>query len=398
MTRISSAGTYFAALYALQDAQAKLTKTQAQVASGRRVNSPADDPIAAVRILQVQGELAASGQYARNSALARDRLSLEERTVADVGSELDRIRELLLQAANSTVDDGARRMIATEVQGRLSQLVDLANKRDAGGEYLFAGLATHTQPFARTAGGVTYAGDQGERSQQVSSTQAVLDADSGDSVFMRLPAGNGTFVTGASATNTGSGQVTVGTVVDRAAWVPDTYTLRFATADTWEVVDSVATVVGSGTYVSGQAIDFRGVRVAISGTPVATDTFTVETSGTTDLFATLDAAAAALLQPVSSDVDRAQYNMAIARSIAEIDGAQEHLLAVRASVGTRLNTLDTLDSSRADTDLESERLLSGLRDLDYAEAVSRMEREMVGLQAAQQSFARLSQLSLFDYL
>jgi len=74
------------------------------------------------------------------------------------------------------------------------------------------------------------------------------------------------------------------------------------------------------------------------------------------------------------------------------------VLAVRAEVGTRLSSLDNASLAREDNVVELERMRSELRDLDYADAITKMNQQLVGLQAAQMSYSRISQLSLFDYL
>lgn len=400
-TRISTAGFHAAALGAMMDAQSALAKTQAQVASGRRINSPADDPVGATRIQDLSRQLEASGQYARNSDVARSRLSFEEQAFADITTALNRIRELTLQAANATVDPTSRAMIRAEVEGRVQDLLDIANRRDSQGEYLFAGLATLTRPFERTAAGVVYRGDQGERFQQVSETQKVADGHSGFEAFMRIPEGNGTFVTSGAGSNAGSGGISVGHVIDRSAWDGGNYVIRFSAPDAWEVLDDAApvpNVVASGAYASGQAIEFAGISVEVTGVPQAGDEFSVRGAGKTDLFTAMDALLALLGSPTESPADKARFNAGIAGALAQLDRELDHSQEMRAAVGVRLNTLDAADSTRETHEIDLESLLSDIRDLDYAEAVSRLNRQYVGLQAAQQSFAKIGQLSLFDYL
>jgi flagellar hook-associated protein 3 FlgL len=399
--RISTAGFYYGALNALLDAQSQLAKTQSQVASGKRILTPADDPVGATRMQDLLQQLSGNEQYARNIVSARNRLSLEDQTLTDVGDELNRIRELTVQASNDTLDVNSRRMIQTEISGRLAALVDVANRRDAQGEYLFAGLASSTQPFARGPAGVTYQGDQGQRLQQISDTQRVADGDSGFDVFQRIGEGNGTFVTAAAPTNTGTGSIGVGSVTDRAAWSGGNFTLQFVSGSNWQVVDGtlpVPNVLAAGAYVSGQAISFNGIQFAVNGQPAAGDQFTVRPAGNTDLFSTLDRLVATLGTNTDDPVARAQFRTALDGSLAQLDRSLDHILDVRARVGTRLNTIETAESAQQDTDLTLQSLLSDVRDLDYAEAVTRLAQQSAGLQAAQQSLAKVGQLSLFDYL
>jgi flagellar hook-associated protein 3 FlgL len=86
------------------------------------------------------------------------------------------------------------------------------------------------------------------------------------------------------------------------------------------------------------------------------------------------------------------------RSLQQVDQASDHLLGVRGQVGARLSSLDTADSAREDVNIDIASALSDLQDLDYAEALARMNQQVVGLQAAQLSYSQISQLSLFNYL
>ena len=123
--------------------QSALAKLQNQVALGLRVSSPADDPIAAVHILELQRAQSESEQFSKNSTLAQNRLNLEEQAMIDTGNVMTRVRELLVQAGNvGTLSNTDRESIATELAARLDELQDIANRQDGNGEYLFAGYAT----------------------------------------------------------------------------------------------------------------------------------------------------------------------------------------------------------------------------------------------------------------
>lgn len=399
--RISTAGMQAAMLGSLLDAQARLARTQEQIASGRRINSPADDPIGATRIEALTRQIEAGRQYARNADAAANRLKFEEQALADLGNSLNRVRELVLQASNATVDPASRAMIRAEVAGRVQEMLDIANRQDGQGEYLFAGLASRSQPFERSDAGVVYRGDQGQRFQGVGATQRVADGDSGEAVFGRVPGGNGTFVTRPSVGNTGTGVIGVGNVLDPAAWPGGAFTLRFVAADAWEVVDSAApvpNVVASGAYASGQAIEFAGISVEVSGQPAAGDSFAVTDAGRVGMFAALDELVATLDASTATPAERAQFQSRIAGGLAQLDQSLGHLQQVRAGVGVRLGTIEDAVAAQEDLEIDLQSLLSSIRDLDYAEAVSRLNQQYVALQAAQQSLARVGQLSLFDYL
>jgi flagellar hook-associated protein 3 FlgL len=297
------------------------------------------------------------------------------------------------------VDAASRRMIATEVRARLKELTDIANRRDANSEYLFSGHATLTQPFTSSGGAVSYFGDQGERQLQIGPDQRVGDSHSGFQVFMNVPEGNGVFATNAAPANTGTGVIAGGSVFDLTQWTPDDYTLRFTSANgDYEIIDGAAAVAATGVYTNGDAITFNGVSIEMSGAPALNDEFTISRSRTEDIFTTIDKIVAALEAPTITAADRAQFGAQMASALQQLEQTSDHLLQVRAEIGSRLSSLETAQDARADHDVELKRMASDLRDLDYAEAIARMNQQLVGLEAAQASYSRISQLSLFDYL
>ena len=105
-------------------------------------------------------------------------------------------------------------MIANQVRQNLAALMDMANRQDGNGEYLFAGTSTATQPFAQGAAGVNYQGDQTTRQIRISSTQSLADVHTGVDAFMGIAERNGVFRTTVAATNTGNATIDVGTVTD----------------------------------------------------------------------------------------------------------------------------------------------------------------------------------------
>jgi flagellar hook-associated protein 3 FlgL len=398
--RISTSAFQKLAVDNMLNQQSALSITQTQVSTGKRIQSPADDPIGAVHILELQKVQAEYDQYGRNSDAVVGRSNVEEQSLADAGDLLRNVHDLVLQANNSTLSDTDRTSIVSELTARAQQLMDIANRKDGKGEYLFAGYATTTQPFVRSGAGVSYLGDQGVRVIQTGPTQKTADSHTGFDVFMNVPQGNGTFVTSANASNTGGGSIDAGAVTNPTAWVPDTYTISFTAPDTYQIVGATSGVVVAatpGNYVSGNGITFNGVQMTINGTPAAGDTFTVAPSQKEDMFTTIDNIITALKGGGTPAAD-ALMTTRLTGALAQLDQHEQKLLNVRADVGARLSSLDDAANSRDEFKIELQRNLSSLQDVDYTEAISRMNQQMLGLQAAQKSYSQLSQLSLFNYL
>ena len=397
--RIATAALYDLKVQSLLNQQAALSKTQSQIATGLRVQTPADDPVAAAQLHELARAQAQEEQFGKNSTIVVNRLQTEEQALADAHSVIQRARELVVQANTATLSDGDRRSIATELRTRLDELLGIANRKDSNGEYLFAGYSSGSQPFARlSTGSVAYSGDSGTRSVQVATGLLVQDSDAGERLFINIPAGNGLFTTTASGTNTGSGVTDGGAIVNRSAWVPGSYTLAFTSSSTWQVTDGNTAIVASGNYVNGGTIGFNGVQIGVSGNPASGDTFAVASASTQDIFSTLDGIVSALNRGGTGDALRAQLSSSLNGSLQQLDQASEQLLTIRSEVGVRLSMLDDADSTRQSQLVDLQATSGQLAGLDYASAVSKMSQQTVALQAAQQSFASVAKLSLFNYL
>jgi flagellar hook-associated protein 3 FlgL len=383
---------------ALELSQRRLAETQRQVSTGKRINVPSDDPLAAARIGQLDASLSRLDQYQANGVIARNQLGLEEETLVSVIDNLQRVRELAVQANNGTLDDANRKAIAQELRQRFDAVLALANTTDASGRYLFAGLSENTRPFAKMATGVVYSGDQGQRSLQISDERFVAVNDSGAEVFQRIPSGNGTFSLAADPLNTGSGVLGAGTVVNPAAFVPGTYAINFLTPTSYEVRNGGGALIVAGTYAPGQSIAFLGIEVGLSGTPAAGDSFDVASSTSKDMFATLNDLITALETAVTDGATRAALHNQVGQLLTDLDQATSHAIEVRAEIGARLRALDQETSLNEGFTVQLTETLAEIRDLDYAEALSLLSQQLFGLEAAQQTFARVQGLSLFRFL
>jgi flagellar hook-associated protein 3 FlgL len=180
--------------------------------------------------------------------------------------------------------------------------------------------------------------------------------------------------------------------------VPGNYSLEFTAADTWQVLDANSNVVTSGPYVSGAALAFNGVQVAVSGTPETGDTYSISAAGKEDIFTTLDSLTSSLSAAVDNPVGRADLTSSLAKALVQLDQGLSNAQNLRAETGTRLSALDSAATVRQQLADELTGSVGKLQDLDYAEATGRMNQQMLGLQAAQAAYGRIAQLSLFTYL
>ena len=373
-------------------------RLQQQASTGRRLLEPADDPSAAARVAELAAAQAATTQYTENASVAQGRLENEESLLVRAGDLLQRVRELAVQAGTSTTTPEAGRSIAAEIRADFAALYDIANSRDARGEYVFAGSRSGAQPFVGSGGSVAYVGDSLARAIRVGVGQYVTDGDSGDRVFGDIPNGTGRFVARAAPANAGSLVVGARSLSDPSAWDGGSYVLTFAAPDAWEVRDASNALVQTGSWADGGTVTFRGVTLALGGTPAAGDTVTVGPSAAQSVFATIDRLATALEGAGDGPAARATVANVAGDTLEDLDRALERLGEVRASIGARLQGAESAANVLGDASLTLTREMSSLRDADMASTLSALSLQLTGLDAAQQTFAKLQGLSLFNYL
>ncbi len=387
-------------LNAILDMQSKVAELDLKIASGKRLVKPSDDPTGSVRVLNLSSEIAKTDQYDLNINAARTQISQEESILAQQGNTLQRIRELVVQANNDTLNDSNREVIATEIESLRDQMLALANTKDASGEYIFSGYQVTNEPFTRVNGQVEYNGDQGQRFVQIGSGTQIAMRDNGYDVFQNIKTGNGTFTGSADPANSGAAVMASSIAGD---FVPDSYAIQFSQATladpiTYEIRDGSSGLVSSGTFVEGEAISFNGVRASFTGLPVDGDSFTVETSPTRDIFSTIDGIASSIRNASGGSSNQTRLHNELSGALSDIDQGMDHLLNVRAEIGVRLNGLDAQLNVNEISSIQLQQSLSSLQDLDYAKAVNEMNQQLTALKAAQEIYVRVQELSLFQFL
>ncbi len=298
--RISTSQMHLLAVNALLAQQAKLSKTQLEIASGKKFLTPSDDPAGAVAALGFSRVSGSLEQYQRNIERARSSLGLEDQTLSGVQDVLQRLRELAISSGSLSSQEQVA--ASYEVRQLENSLVYFANTKDEDGNYLFSGFQNLVQPYTNAGGGIfTFNGDQGQRLVEIAPATNIVATDSGAQIFNSIPVSAG------------------------------------GVSDMLSIVDSFAASLEAGTYTAPS-------------------------------------------------------------TVVDIDAVLQRVTGTRATVGARINNLDSAKDLNESYWVDTQQNLSDVQDLDYAKAVSQLSLQLAGLEAAQQSFARIQNLSLFDYL
>ena len=420
--RISTATFYNTGMSSMQRQTEQLLQVQQQIASGRRVMGPSDDPVAAARVLDVSQAQSINEQYGVNAGAAADSLALQESVLGSINDLLQSAHDVVINAGDAVLNQSDRASMGADLRGRYQALLALANSTDGSGQYLFSGYQGGTRPFSEASPGVvSYNGDQGQRLMQISPSRQIAINDPGVDVFQRAKTGNGYFSTQALASNSGAAVMDAGQLLDPAKWNAagnnKDFTVKFSLAigvTSYDIIDNVTGMsLLSGLapgkvpyprlYTAGDSINLSqsgppafdyGARLTLSGPPANGDSFDVKASTHQDVFKTLDELANLLEGPSKGAV----LSNGLVRLQNDLENAMENVIAARVSTGVRQGELESVKTAVADRDLQYSQTLSRLQDLDYAKATSDLMQQQVNLQAAQKSFAKVAGLSLFDYL
>lgn len=400
MMRLSTADFYARSLASMQQREGVIAQVQRQLGSGLKLENPVDDPAGAASVSRFNAALAAGASFDSTINRANAALMAEEGALVSVGDVLQRVRELTLQGVSSTQSVHSRTGIVAEVLALRGQLLAIANSRGADGEHLFAGYSVGAPPFTTAAGTVTYVGDAGQRMLEIGPGNRIAIADAGSAVFAGARAGNGDFETTAGPANTGT--LLVGSTALVGSFVPDDYTVTFTVATSgaisYAVTGATSGPVASGSYTAGASLAFNGVTLATSGVPADGDTLSVRPAGREDMFGVLTEIASALsAQDGTPQASAAQTNR-LSRALEALDQQMTHVSTVRADIGWRMKAAEVAADASASTTLQIQQALSDVQDLDYAEASTRLAKNLTALQAVQETFSRLANLSLFNYL
>ncbi len=437
--RISTIQAFNSSVSGMQKNYANVTRTQEQISTGKRILTPADDPVASVRLLQLSQEEALNAQYTSNNTAAQNSLNSEEATLSSIGTVLQRIREIAVQAGNGALDSTDRDSLGTELQQREDELLSLMNGKDASGHYLFGGSQSDQQPFVRNPdGSYTYLGDEGKTNVQVASSTFIALGDNGKDLFEnvfnanRVSTNHATVGVNADGTLS-TGRISLGLVTDKNAYdttfpasnppaATDGIGIHFLNSTDYVVYDQATLPVGfnwatynpvtppAGQLTTGAIdtntastdfISYGGVKVQIDGVPQTGDDFLVNRKPDEEkrsLLNTVSDLRKALQGSGDTQEDARVIRDAAAVGISNLDAVYTKVDAVRGSIGARLNTLDSTGDFIADVSLVNKAVKSDLEDLDYADAISRLSLQSTILSAAQQSYVKISGLSLFNFI
>jgi flagellar hook-associated protein 3 FlgL len=168
---------------------ASTARIQEQIATGKRILTPSDDPLASARLARLGATVADEAQFAGNIRLAQSLLGQSESALESIQINLQRAQELALRAGNDTLNADNRAAVGAELNAILDDLLALANAKDLRGEPLFGGSAG-TEAYARAPDGtISFAGVGEAPPIPIGASVSVQATDSGPRLFEGIDVG-----------------------------------------------------------------------------------------------------------------------------------------------------------------------------------------------------------------
>ena len=182
--RISTQQYFEASTAKYQSNYSSLVKAQDQTTSGVRVQTAADDPVAAARLLMLQQQKDMLGQFNGNIDTLTNSLANENGVLDNLNNALQKASELALQAGNIGISDADRKALADSIGSIQDQVLGLLNTKDASGNYMFSGSKTDTPPYTRNNDGTyTYQGDETPLSLKVAENLSISMGDTAKTIL-----------------------------------------------------------------------------------------------------------------------------------------------------------------------------------------------------------------------
>lgn len=396
MNRISSFHNYQAVQNDMRRQEGKIHQNHAQLASGKQLNKPSDDPMASHYIQSISQQNTQIEQYLEGISLSRNRLNHEEVLLDNAEQFTDSAKRNVMEMINGSLSPQDRDAKALEMRELMSNFLNLVNVQDESGNYIFAGNKPKNQPFFLGADGrVSYIGDDHQRKMKIASNIEVPLNDPGSQVFMQIPNPQGHYI-GNYQLSEGS-ELLLERAENRNSSDSATYSVEFVDMGDGSFgyqLSQNGIAVQQDIYDPSVGIRYQELSIQLKGQINKGDQITLTRQETFSVFDSLQDA----ISQASGSVSDASVTAQLHQITEQLSAAFNHLGTQRTEVGTRLNTLDVQENQHKDFQLSLAQSKSSFEDLDYSKAVIEFSENSRALQASQAAFGKTKDLTLFNYL
>lgn len=423
---------------AISQANEKMHLAQEKALAQTKIVKPSDNPVGASQILMHQDSNNRLKQYDESIKMAKNTLEYQEVALESLNDSLDEVHRLFIQAQNGINSQKDIDAIVQEVSMITNAMADLMNSSSADGNYIFAGTDARTPPFVlNNEGRYEWNGNEGQKFAKISEDTQISVSNSGKSLFQDV------WTSRSFSSIPVLGDVSLTSKVAHQQrfeqFMSENYDPTAAEANVYrlttlplteegmdinisEIIDGMITgsdskedqdrrrafdgtpglfkitnihgeTMSSGSYTAGKPIEFSGMSFRLEGAPGAEVLFSLDKPKRDNVLNEIKETLAVLSKPSSSKEER---NTALQNATFSLTNTQKNVSEGRSSVGARLNTLTDRESVSSSNQLSNIIAKDRIGGLDMASAASELSMKETALNASQQVFTRMSNLSLFD--
>jgi flagellar hook-associated protein 3 FlgL len=404
-----------------------IQQIQNKISSGKNILKASDDPLGIIQLSAVKDQQELIGKFSSNVAAAQVRLEQADSVMGEITTVLTRMSELTTMAGNGAYDAFNREAIAREMEQLTDVLLSQVNTKDTRGQSLFSGFNSNVEAFSRDYNGrISYNGDRGVQSLQISENMTVNTSIDGGTAFMKIETPDGSrslFDIADSAINAVRSATAVTAFGSAEALASLSFTLPNqlqnwtfkleGSAGTSSVTASVSDQNLQGFVDEINAVSVQtGISAVLEndGTVTLTDASSGEikmseiniegyefSNENVQSFVDMNAIDGSGT-PITNSVRLTDTGQLIRESMTNFENAIANISNQKAYIGAHAGKAQMqLDALRS-RELIVTSQVAKLEDADLTELVTALQTQMVTRDAAHQAFAKIGQQSLFDFL
>lgn len=408
--RLSNNQIFSRSMQDMSQTQKRLNTAHSQVTSQEKFRTSGDAPAEIAKSNYLNDEIKKNTQYQTNGLMLKSTLGLEETTLNNIHTAMERGRVLSVRALNGAVDSQDRQAISLEIGQVQKEVFSLANSKNANGDFIFSGTAAHLQAYVKDdqTGQYSYRGNEEDNDIQIATNVYVSGGDNGKRVFESAPAR----LIANTSNLTGNIVVVQTEIIDQGEYdnfhrshydhgnsANNTFKLNVTAplipgnSDTFEILDSTNNVLQSGNFTSEKGIRFNGVNITAQGAAPGSLDLSLAPPNNVNILNTLESLKMAL---TDSSLSNADFRERMADAQVGIENAKYSVMSTMSTIGGRSNTITRVTESNESFKVINQEAMAILTEADLAAAMTDLTKEQNILEMSYKSFNKINNLSLFN--
>ena len=394
----------------MSKSQQRLNTAHTQITSLNKYKTSADSPADVSKSTYLNDEINKNTQYQKNSLMLKSTLGLEEATLSNIHTAMERGRVLTIRALNGSVGELDLNAIATEINEVQKEIFNLVNTKNANGDHIFSGSASEVQSYTWDANKAQYnfQGNEQDNKIQIASNVFIRNGDNGREVFESAPAR----LIALSDNLVGNVSAAEVRIIDQGEYDNfhrDNYDYAMSAnnifkitvspptipgnSDTYTITDSGNNVQQSGNFMSDNIIRFGGMAMSATGSSPGSVDIILAPSINENILNTLEAFKKVL---TDTSITKSEFQDGIADAQLGIGNAKHAVMSVISSIGGRNNAIERITESNESFKLINQEAMAILTETDLAAAMTDLTKEQNILETSYKTFNKINNLSLFN--